>query len=106
MSLRGRAVNFPARPLRQEAPASPVALAAGTRRASDGSMLWWGDGDTPVPPELITPGASVSVTVAVSPIRPGHSVAVEHRVNSGPIRQANQIWILDRIGGFIHIKVE
>ena len=29
-----------------------------------------------------------SVTVAVSPSRPGHAVTVEYRVNGGPVRQA------------------
>ena len=31
---------------------------------------------------------AASVTVAVSPVRPGHAIAVEYRVNGGPVRQA------------------
>ena len=58
------------------------------RRARDGSVLWWGEADTPGPPPVISPGAAASVTVAVSPVRPGHAVTVEYRVNGGPVRQA------------------
>lgn len=59
-----------------------------TQRARDGSVLRWGEADTPVPPEITAPGAPVSVTVAVSPARPRHAVTVEYRVNGGPVRQA------------------
>ena len=57
---------------------------AAMQYASDGARLWWGDVDTPA----VSPGKPVSVIVAVSPVRPGYSVAVEHRVNGGPVRQA------------------
>jgi Protein of unknown function (DUF3237) len=56
--------------------------------ASDGSALWWSSADTPGPPQIIAPGRAAIVLVAVSPMRPGHSVAVEYRVNGGPIREA------------------
>jgi Protein of unknown function (DUF3237) len=56
--------------------------------ASDGSALWWGGADTPGPPQIIAPGRGAIVLAAVSPLRPGHSVAVEYRVNGGPIREA------------------
>jgi Acetoacetate decarboxylase (ADC) len=54
------------------------------RRARDGSVMWWGE----APPVVIAPGTAASVTVAVSPVRPGHAVTVEYRVNGGPVRQA------------------
>jgi Acetoacetate decarboxylase (ADC) len=57
---------------------------AAMQYASDGARLWWGDVDTPA----VSPGKPVSVIVAVSPVRPGYSVAVEHRVNGGPVRHA------------------
>jgi len=62
--------------------------ALSTRRARDGSILWWGEADTPGPPSVISPGDTASVTVAVYPVRPGHAVTVEYRVNGGPVRQA------------------
>ncbi len=58
------------------------------QRARDGAVLRWGDVDTPLPPAVMSPGVSASVTVAVSPVRPGHAVSVDYRVNGGPIRQA------------------
>ena len=58
------------------------------QRARDGSELRWGEADTPVPPAVISPGTPASVTVAVSPVRPGHAVTVEYRVNGGPVHQA------------------
>jgi Protein of unknown function (DUF3237) len=58
------------------------------RQASDGSALWWGGADTPGPPQIVAAGAGAPVLAAVSPIRPGHSVAVEYRVNGGPVREA------------------
>jgi Protein of unknown function (DUF3237) len=61
---------------------------ASRRLASDGSALWWGSVDTPGPPEIVAPGAGAPVLAAVSPTRPGHSVAVEYRVNGGPVREA------------------
>jgi Protein of unknown function (DUF3237) len=69
-------------------PAGWGALKPSTQRAHDGSVLRWGEADTPVPPAVLSPGLPASVTVAVSPVRPGHAVAVEYRVNGGPVRQA------------------
>jgi hypothetical protein len=57
-------------------------------RARDGSVLRWGEADTPLPPAVISPGAPACVTMAVSPVRPGHAVTVEYRLNGGPVRQA------------------
>ncbi len=58
------------------------------RRAGHGSVLWWGDANTPGPPRTVSPGLAAPVMVAVSPVRPGHAVTVEYRVNGGPVRQA------------------
>jgi Protein of unknown function (DUF3237) len=69
-------------------PAGQSSPRPSTQRARDGSVLRWGEADTPVPPEVTAPGVPVSVTVAVSPVRPGHAVTVEYRVNGGPVRQA------------------
>jgi hypothetical protein len=57
-------------------------------RARDGAALWWGDADTPEPPQVVPPGAATPIAVAVSPMRPGHAVTVEYRVNGGPVREA------------------
>ena len=57
------------------------------QHATDGSVLWWVV-DVPASPATILSGTPVPVRIAVSPVRPGHSVAVDHRVNKGPIRQA------------------
>ena len=70
------------------APTVQVVPVPSMRRARDGSVLWWGDADTPGPPPVISPGVAAPVTVAVSPVRPGHAVTVEYRVNGGPVRQA------------------
>jgi hypothetical protein len=70
--------------IRSAEQASPL---ASKRRASDGSALWWGSADVPGPPQIVAPGTGAVVLVAVSPMRPGHSVAVEYRVNGGPIRE-------------------
>ena len=40
------------------------------------------------PPTAIAPGVPVFIEAAVAPVRPGHSLVVEHRLNGGPIRQA------------------
>lgn len=80
------AANLPPEPSRL-ALANQAARAA-MQYASDGAKMWWGDADTPAPPAVVSPGKPVPVIVAVSPIRPGYSVAVEHRVNGGPVRQA------------------
>ena len=61
---------------------------ASKRQASDGSALWWGGADAPGPPQIVAPGAGAVVLAAVSPMRPGHSVAVEYRVDRGPVREA------------------
>jgi Protein of unknown function (DUF3237) len=58
------------------------------QRALDGSVLSWGDADTPGLPPLIAPKTPQLLTVLVSPVRPGHSVVVEYRSNGGPIREA------------------
>jgi Protein of unknown function (DUF3237) len=60
---------------------------ASKRQASDGSALWWGGPDTRGPPQIVAPGAQTPIRVAVSPVRPGHSVAVEYRINGGPVRE-------------------
>jgi Protein of unknown function (DUF3237) len=65
-----------------------VTLAPSIQRARDGSVLRWGEADTPPPPALIPLGTAATVAVAVSPARPGHSVVVEYRFNGGHIRQA------------------
>jgi Protein of unknown function (DUF3237) len=58
------------------------------RQATDGAALWWGGADTPGPPQIVAPGTGAPVVVAVSPMRPGHSVTIEYRVNRGPVREA------------------
>ena len=68
--------------------AEPAMRLASRRQASDGSMLWWGGTDTPGPPQMVAPGTAAPVMVAIAPMRPGHSVAVEYRVNGGPVREA------------------
>lgn len=61
------------------------------QRARDGSVMSWGTADAPAPPFVADPGASVPITVAVSPIRPGHVVTVDYRVNGGPLRQVTAL---------------
>ncbi|MBV8796426.1 MAG: DUF3237 domain-containing protein [Hyphomicrobiales bacterium] len=68
--------------------AEQAALCASKHLASDGSALWWGGIDTPGPPQIVAPGAQAPVLAAVSPMRPGHSVTVEYRVDGGPVREA------------------
>ena len=68
--------------------AEPAMRLASKCQASDGSALWWGGTDTPGPPQMVAPGTAAPVVVAISPMRPGHSVAVEYRVNGGPVREA------------------
>ncbi len=58
------------------------------QHARDGSVMWWGTTDAPGPPRIAPPGVPAPVTVAVSPVRPGHVVTLDYRVNGGPIRQA------------------
>jgi hypothetical protein len=56
-----------------------------TQRARDGSALWWTVPDMPPSPSAVAPFV---VETAVSPVRPGHSVVVEYRIDGGPVRQA------------------
>jgi hypothetical protein len=77
-------MGFPINPVLE----GRAAFMPSTQRARDGSVLWWGDRDTPVPPAVIPPGTPAAVTVAICPVRPGHVVTVEYRVNGGPVRQA------------------
>jgi Protein of unknown function (DUF3237) len=72
----------------KKTPTAQLASPPAMQRARDGSELRWGEVNTPVPPAVMAPGVPASVTVAVSPVRPGHAVTVEYRVNGGPIRQA------------------
>lgn len=58
------------------------------QRARDGAAFWWGEADTPAPPPVVAPGQPAAVTVAVSPVRPGHALTVEYRVDGGPVQQA------------------
>lgn len=55
--------------------------------ARDGSTMSWGTVETPAVPATVTAGTPVEVAVAVSPIRPGHAVTVDYRVDGGPLRQ-------------------
>lgn len=80
------------------APALTGEAARFVQRALDGSILSWGDADTPGPPPLIAPRASQFLTVLVSPVLPGHSVVVEYRSNGGPLREAIGLPVL-RAGG-------
>jgi hypothetical protein len=57
------------------------------RQARDGSWVWWGGADTPEPPQVVSPGTATPIMVAVSPMRPGYSIALEYRVNAGPVRE-------------------
>ena len=89
MSLSEPTINFPRGLQETSVPtAQVVPVPSQMRRARDGSVLWWGEADTPGPPPVISPGVAAPVTVAVSPVRPGHAVTVEYRVNGGPVRQA------------------
>ena len=56
-------------------------------QALDGSKLRWGGADTPGPVSLMPANAPASIAIAVSPVRPGHAVTVEYRVNGGPVRE-------------------
>ena len=70
------------------APTAQLIPGASKREARDGSVFWWGTSAAPAPPQIVSPGHPTPITVAVSPVRPGHAVSVEHRANGGPIRQA------------------
>jgi len=61
------------------------------QRARDGSVMSWGTADAPAPPSVADPGAPVAIAVAVSPIRPGHVVTVDYRVDGGPLRQVTAL---------------
>jgi hypothetical protein len=65
-----------------------IAPAGFLREARDGSILRWAETGMPGPAQIVPPGIAPPVTVAISPMRPGHTVSVEYRVNGGPIRQA------------------
>jgi hypothetical protein len=65
-----------------------IAPAPSTLRARDGAVIEWGGADTPAPAAVVPAGISVPVTIAVFPVRPGHAVTVEYRVDGGPVRQA------------------
>jgi hypothetical protein len=65
-----------------------IAPAGFLREARDGSILRWGETGMPGPAQIVPPGIAPPVTVAVAPMRPGHTVSVEYRVNGGPVRQA------------------
>lgn len=85
---RDRFLPAPSLTLQTDEAPTTAACMPSMQRAWDGSELRWGEADTPVPPALILPGTPASVTVALSPVRPGHAVTVEYRVNGGPVRQA------------------
>jgi hypothetical protein len=108
--MRGTAVswsesttNSPLGDRGKSAPLSQVAPAATMRRARDGSILWWGDADTPVPPAVISSRAPAAISVAVTPVRPGHVITVEYRVNGGPVRQA--IGLLEPRGHDANVRI-
>lgn len=58
------------------------------QQARDGSVMWWDTADAPGPPRIAPPGKPAPVTVAVTPVRPGHGITLDYRVNGGPIHQA------------------
>jgi hypothetical protein len=68
--------------------ATPSVSTRCKQQASDATTLWWGDANTPGPPQTVAPGAAPCVTIAISPMRPGHAIAVEYRINGGPVREA------------------
>jgi Protein of unknown function (DUF3237) len=55
----------------------------GSLQARDGSTLTWA-GDAPA---AASPGAPRAITIRVSPVRPGHSVTLEHRVKGGLVTE-------------------
>jgi Protein of unknown function (DUF3237) len=88
MSSSEQATNASLRLQTKGVPAGQAAPMPSMQRARDGSVLRWGEVDTPSPPAVVPPGATAAVTIAVSPVRPGHAVTVDYRVNGGPVRQA------------------
>jgi Protein of unknown function (DUF3237) len=56
-------------------------------RASDGSVLRWGEYDAPGPAPIVPPGTATAVAVTVSPIRLNHGVTIDYRVDDGPVRE-------------------
>jgi Protein of unknown function (DUF3237) len=56
-------------------------------RASDGSVLRWGESNAPGPASFVPPGTAANVTVAVSPVRVNHAVTIDYRVDDGPVRE-------------------
>jgi hypothetical protein len=79
--------NLPFGALARQVGVDQVVPAPSMLRARDGSVLRWGDADTPRPAAVISPGTPAPIKVAVSPVRPGHAVTVEYRANGGPVRQ-------------------
>ncbi len=65
----------------------PHSLSDSILQALDGSKLRWGGANTAEPMTLTHAGAPASIAVTVSPVRPGHAVTVDYRVNGGPIRE-------------------
>ena len=55
----------------------------GSLQARDGSTLTWA-GDAPA---AAAPGAPRAITIRVSPVRPGHSVTLEHRAKGGLVTE-------------------
>ena len=71
----------------EASPLSSMPSSGSMLQALDGSKLRWGGADTPGPLSLMPAGAPASIAIAVSPVRPGHAVTVEYRVNGGPVRE-------------------
>jgi len=64
--------------------ASESSPAPGSFRARDGATLAWAREDAQ---KAAAAGAPRSLAIRVSPVRPGHSVTLEHRVNGGPVTE-------------------
>ena len=69
--------------------ASPreIASAPAMLHAGDGSVMRWGGANLSMLAATIPAGMPLPVTVAVSPLRPGHAVILEYRVDGGPVHQ-------------------
>ena len=57
--------------------------------ASDGSSLQWSISRSLGPDSIVLPGTAMPITVTLSPLRPGHLVDLEYRLDGGPVRQIN-----------------